>query len=861
MSYTCCDENRRALVEKHATLNGIDWLEVLDLDAPDGSPRQKTLLLKLLKPVPAALSRDNLRIEGGERVSRIDVVWASPASAPPGAPLTNQDERDLFSGLPDADHILVVRTDSHGDYSDYRFRLVRGASDMRPPPEFDPRLSELIFSFKVECPSDFDCRARRDCPPETESFPDINYLAKDYAGFRRLMLDRLEQLLPDWKERSAADLGVTLTELLAYAADHLSYWQDAVATEAYLETARRRTSLRRHALLVDYAMHDGCNARAWLHIRVQGGPVNLVSDGIRFLTRVSGAADRIAPNSRAEQDAMLQLPTVFEPMHDAILYEDHNRLKFYSWGDTRCCLAAGATRATLRGHHPDLKAGEVLVFVEIKGPLTDLAEDADPAKRHAVRLIETQAFDGADQLTDPLSEKPITEIVWHADDALPFPLCVSSRTDEEHDAKLINDVSVALGNIVLVDHGLSVKDESLGRVPEPTLHYPVERDTQRCTAAVPKALPPRYRPKLAQMPLTRYGTVVKYTLESGVRKSKRVAFDADAAASHAMTWKMKDVIPAIDTRVETAPTETWHARSDLLLDSAAGDRHFVVESEHDGSNSLRFGDGRHGKRPESGDVYLANYRVGGGSAGNVGAHAIAHVVSDNGAILSARNPIAAQGGTQAETAPQVRRRAPQAFRVQERAVTPEDYAEVSERHGGIQQAAAKLRWTGSWHSVFITVDRQGGEPLTPGYTDSLRNHVDRYRMAGHDLRFKDPLYVSLEIDMLVCVAPQYFRADVRQSLLEVFSNGIRANGQRGVFHDDNFSFGQTVYLSPLYAAAREVAGVESVQVTRFHRQGLEDPKPLADGFMTLGELEIARLDNDPNYPERGVLRLKLFGGK
>ena len=36
-------------------------------------------------------------------------------------------------------------------------------------------------------------------------------------------------------------------------------------TEAYLDTARRRISVRRHVRLVDYPMHEGCNARAWVH--------------------------------------------------------------------------------------------------------------------------------------------------------------------------------------------------------------------------------------------------------------------------------------------------------------------------------------------------------------------------------------------------------------------------------------------------------------------------------------------------------------------------------------------------------------------------------------------------------------------
>ena len=47
-----------------------------------------------------------------------------------------------------------------------------------------------------------------------------------------------------------------------------AYRQDAIATEAYLHTARRRVSVRRHAKLVDYTISDGCNARVWVAIVV-----------------------------------------------------------------------------------------------------------------------------------------------------------------------------------------------------------------------------------------------------------------------------------------------------------------------------------------------------------------------------------------------------------------------------------------------------------------------------------------------------------------------------------------------------------------------------------------------------------------
>ena len=160
--------------------------------------------------------------------------------------------------------MVTLRVDRAGDFSPYALRLVASPLDDVPPTGFDPVLSYVTFSFKVHCAADTDCIERHECPPEQGTAPHLNYLAKDYASFRRLLLDRLAATLPDWRERSPADLGITLVELLAYIGDQLSYYQDAVATEAYLGTARRRTSVRRHGRLVDYHLHDGANARAWL---------------------------------------------------------------------------------------------------------------------------------------------------------------------------------------------------------------------------------------------------------------------------------------------------------------------------------------------------------------------------------------------------------------------------------------------------------------------------------------------------------------------------------------------------------------------------------------------------------------------
>ena len=171
------------------------------------------------------------------------------------------------------------------------------------------------------------------------------------------MLDRLNQLLPGWSgSASEADLGVVLAELIAYVGDHLSYQQDAVATEAYLETARRRVSLRRHALLVDYHVHDGCNARAWIQLTVSGNAgdaVFLDRTVTRFYTFAPGMPASLAVGARQRRSrAIAGGVQVFEPMHDAVLFPEHNQMRFYTWGDTNCCLPKGATEATLLGTFP-----------------------------------------------------------------------------------------------------------------------------------------------------------------------------------------------------------------------------------------------------------------------------------------------------------------------------------------------------------------------------------------------------------------------------------------------------------------------------------------------------------------------------
>jgi len=780
--FRCRNEERRSKVQLQKLLNGIDYLEV--------SADQRTLNVFFIHPLPAQigqvppapateLSIANIRIEGGVHTKGIRATKVKTEG-----------------------NILRVTVDQPGDFSFYTLRLVTSTTSDKTPPGYDPYLSSLEFSFKVSCPSEFDCKQTIECPPDRYDEPEIDYLAKDYASFRRLMLDRLSVIVPEWTDRNAADSQIALVELLAYAADHLSYFQDAVATEAYPGTARKRVSMRRHARLLDYRMHEGCNARTWLHFSV-------AQDGDS-----DGAPLHKGTQIRTEGSD----PLVFETMYEIELHAQHNSISFYTWDDAECCLLKGSTKATLLSDNVRplmLSKGDVLIFEEIRSATTGAVEDADRLHRHAVRLTDVFAS------TDPLHGTPVVEIQWHDEDALPFPLCLSAKMTIDG-ATEVRETGIARGNIVLADEGETFTDQDLvpDRVPSTGI----------------------YRPHLPK---------------SGLVFAVRLPEGKELANLSAAAFLQQDPGKALPDMTLNDGMEIWHPQDDLLAsDRFATD--FTVEMENDSNAYLRFGAGVLGKAPLSGAHLKATYRIGNGAQGNAGADKI--TIAGIPGLTLARNPLPATGGLTPEELEQVRQYAPQAFRVQERAVTEADYAGMAERFSGVQKVVARFRWPGSWYTVFITVDRFGGLPVDDAFREQFLLYINRYRLAGYDIKLCDPVYVPLDLVLSMCVKPGYFRSYVQHALYRVFGNIDMPTGERGFFHPDLYTFGTPVYLSAVINAAMDVAGVASVEVKRFQRWGKTGSGEIQSGIIAPSVTEMIRLDNDPSKPENGKIEFEMRGG-
>jgi Baseplate J-like protein len=856
----CNDKQRRSDVrnpdEGSPNLSGLDYVEV--------SPDELMLTVSFLGKAPAGkVGIENILIEGGRRIRGIEVTKVK----------VNR-EKD-----PELDDTMDVTVNKSGDFSTYTLRLVQpqgydtqGNPIYDPFPGIDQRYVAVDFSFKAGCATDLDCAVGQVCPPTPVTEPEINYLAKDYASFRQLMLDRLAITIPGWQEQHIPDTGIVIVEILAYVADYLSYYQDAVATEAYLGTARQRISVRRHVRLVDYHIHEGCNARTWVFVSVNVDLLDNKPGDVYFIAGAESADISQLPPGNYE----FFEPLVEDPTQSLNFYAAHDQINFYTWGDSECCLPQGATSATLDYQNfiddkagpvlQNLKVGDFLLFEEVLGAKTGVATDADPTHRHVVRLTSVQPT------TDDLYSKNVVEIAWDIADALPFSLCISAIGPAPA-CLLIENISVARGNILLVDHGQTIYESLPDCVPIATTTAYCD-ECERQAADITVSAGP-YGPSLKQTPLTfsqplpATGTQTpaaqmlpqdpRSALPNIVLKSQPPSPDTDLLAT-------SDCPHPLDCTDFTNPQlSTWLPLYDLL-ESGGEDYNFVVEMDNDGDAHLRFGDDELGREPEPLEVFCARYRVGNGQSGNVGAGTIKQMIVRNTTLndpgLMVRNPFAATGGTQPEPLREIKLYAPGAFMLdQERAITADDYARLAGKFPGVQRAAASLRWTGVNYDAQVAIDPLGTDAAQPALLRSIERYLQPFRRIGHDVQVIQAEYVPIELVMNICVLPNYLAAHVKAALLAAFSNSIQPNGTRGFFHPDNLSFGDSIAVSTLVATAQAVTGVQSVVVHTLERYGEVSRMALRLGVLLIGPMEIAQLDNDPNEPEHGTLTFNMRGGR
>ena len=777
-------KDRFLALRESTTLNGIDFVEVL------AAPPAGELRVHFVNAVTVDEPGLTATITGGDRVPTVAVEPIVPAD---------------WSADAEGRPVLAVHALADGDFSNYTLRL----SSSR----LDRFFRETRFSFKVACPSDFDCApVPITCPPDDIVAPPIDYLAKDYGSFKRALSDFSALRYPDWEERSEADFGVMFLEALSGLADEMSYVQDRVSAEAALETATERRSIERLARLVDYQPRPATSARTLLACNVTSGPVPA---GVRVSAETPAGA--VIPfeigRGLADHASYVTDPRWNDPIPP------------YWWDDDRRCLLPGTTEMYVAGQGFGFFPGQAVLID------TDAPNTADPPTREVVHLTDVE------ELLDPLfGSAPVTRIAWSAAEALRY----------EHDLTRTH----LAGNVLPATQGRRFSESfAIEKAPLTSPGMPLAI-VRRAANSTPGAPAWDYLHSLRQAPL-----------------AWLAGDDPEAPPAPEITLTRK--APVVDAWAWTTPLLKASEFENVFTTEPATYRPIPfpggTHREYDGDRgeTLRFGDGTFGARPDAEDVFEAVYRVGAGEAGNVAPDSITVIdPAWTGLLSAAWNPFPAQGGADRETAERVRRLAPQAFRARQfRAVRAEDYEAEAERLPWVQQAGTAFRWTGSWLTVFTTPDPKGGGALPLERHTELIHLLNRRRLAGYESYVPPARYVSIDLRIVVCATPEAFQGDVERDVLDRLGSSRRASGAVGFFFADRFTFGTPLERSRLEAAIQATPGVAGVLKVQYRRRGFVPAFVDLPDVLPLAPDEILRVDNDPDFPERGSLKVIVQGGK
>jgi hypothetical protein len=290
-----------------------------------------------------------------------------------------------------------------------------------------------------------------------------------------------------------------------------------------------------------------------------------------------------------------------------------------------------------------------------------------------------------------------------------------------------------------------------------------------------------------------------------------------AAATPNQTFSLKQVpltfvqsptpTGRLTTLQATANAVAWKEETSLYQQKPSA-QVFATLNQPGGHTDILFGDGVEGSTLPTGQNNIqANYRIGSGLSGNVGAGSITTLVDRPLGVSGVDNPQDATGGQDPQSVDDIRSNAPLSVLTLGRAVSITDYQNLARSFAGIAKAYAIWIPSGPGRGVFITVAAAGGSVLPPG-NPTLNNLITALHNYGNPLI---PIYVQTFLETLFRVSvdikcdPAYdldaVKANVLQQLQQNYSFGAR-------------NFGQGVSADEVDAFVQAVPGVIAVNVTK-----------------------------------------------
>lgn len=251
---------------------------------------------------------------------------------------------------------------------------------------------EVLLRFEGTCP---DCGVRELHLPAAlpEVGDDFDWAVRDYDGFRLFMLEELAARFPERRRWTPADLEVVLVEAFATILDQLSDMADRVASEAFLETARRPETVRRLLAMIGYdavaEARERHDAPAALKLAQGDDAVEELEAFWRLNPNAMEQARRAGPRHIHRQKRMVTVDDYATRLreHPLVLHAHAWKDWTGSWYSIRLAvIGRGNTSLDAREPYPEDLAMQVESFHRRAGlAVPELDEAPPPSIRMVVR--------------------------------------------------------------------------------------------------------------------------------------------------------------------------------------------------------------------------------------------------------------------------------------------------------------------------------------------------------------------------------------------------------------------------------------------------------------------------------------------
>jgi predicted phage baseplate assembly protein len=273
-----------------------------------------------------------------------------------------------------------------------------------------------------------------------------------------------------------------------------------------------------------------------------------------------------------------------------------------------------------------------------------------------------------------------------------------------------------------------------------------------------------------------------------------------------LTYRSATNETGADSELSVRIGDVEWAEKPTLFGAAATERAYALSVDEHGKAWVVFGDGVRGARLPSGvNNVRARYRQGLGQEGNVGGDKLTQLMSRPLGLKSVSNPVAAQGGADAEPAGQARRTMPLGARALGRVVSLLDYEDFAMAFAGVAKAQAQVLHLPGGPTIAITLAGQNDAQLLGSKPDwnklwlALKAGGDPHVNVALLSYQKIPFHLGLKVKR----DPSY----ELKPLLAAVEAALRAH-----FGFDARSLGQPVLQSDVIAIVHSVPGVVAIDL-------------------------------------------------